>query len=140
MQPGVQPREQARARHHVAAWPRHIELGCQQLWARCGRCRAVRDLQGRKIGWQVRADELVDRFGVWQILELMGAKVAQRGAGGQLVAHELRGRRGKQHLATVARRQQARRAVERRAEVIAVGWLGSARVDGHARAKRYTWR
>lgn len=113
--------------------------------ARLGRCvddDAVADVQAlggdqrrRDVG-QVRRDDLVDVLGVCQVLEAVLAEVAQAHAIGEPVAQQLlRGERD-EDLAAVADGLQARAAVERRAEVVAVALFGGAGVQAHAHGER----
>ena len=61
--------------------------------------------QRRKVGDQVRCDQLIDAFGLRQILEPMRAEIAQAALRRQLVSDELRARTREEHLTAVADRK-----------------------------------
>ena len=74
--------------------------------------------------------------GAEQVLQAVLAQVAQRRRRPAARRDQLRGRAREQDLAAVAGREQARDAVERRAEVVAVALLGLAGVQRHAHPER----
>jgi hypothetical protein len=57
----------------------------------------------------------------------------------EMVAHEIGGQLAQQHLPAVACVEQARDAVEVRADVIVAALLGHASVQGHAHLEHADW-
>jgi hypothetical protein len=76
-------------------------------------------------------DQLEEVLGAPQVLEPMGAQVAQGGPVRELVQHQGGCRRRQQHLAAVAGRHDPRGTVDRRAEVVARARLRLAGVQPH---------
>src|SRR5690349_13945809 len=74
--------------------------------------------QRREIGWQVGCDDLKDVLGTGNIFELVDTQIAQVDAVRQLVPDQFVGGGREQDLAAVATCQQARGAVEQRADII----------------------
>ncbi len=84
---------------------------------------------------EIRRDQLIDAFGLRQILEPMRAQIAQAASRRQLALDQLGACTREQHLAAVADREQARDAVDRRAEVVAVALVGRTGMNGRAYAQ-----
>ena len=93
---------------------------------------AFQRTQRGKLRGQIRRDELIEMLGPREIAQAMLAQVTELHARRQMIAHQFLGGQRDQHLAAMGRGEDARHAIQRLAEVVAIAMLRRAGVQRHA--------
>ena len=93
----------------------------------------IKRTQRREVVLEIGVTQLPHPLGAAEILQAVGAEIAERGAGWHVISDDEARRIRHEHLAAVANRPQPSASADRRAELIElVTELGPAGVDGHA--------